>query len=109
MSCHWVPSACEIQREADLIFYILFRLSYNYKFKDYNFYHEFVLNIKRLVQVMYRKKYFIFMKKFFLEMDSGSMLWYTSRITTGLRIRIYAFLQGIQAPAFILMEMEAGL
>lgn len=55
------------------------------------------------------KKYFIFMKKFFLEMDSDSMLWYTSRITTGLRIRIYAFLQGIQAPAFILMEMEAGL
>ena len=49
------------------------------------------------------------MKKFFLEMDSGSMLWYTSRITTGLRIRIYVFLQGIQAPAFILMEMEAGL
>ena len=55
------------------------------------------------------KKYFIFMKKFFLEMDSGSMLWYTSRMTTGLRIRIYVFLQGIQAPAFILMEMEAGL
>lgn len=55
------------------------------------------------------KKSFIFMKKFFLEMDSGSMLWYTSRITTGLRIRIFTFLQEIQAPAFILMEMEAGL
>ena len=56
------------------------------------------------------KKYFIFMKKFFLEMDSGSMLWYTKPHNDGTAHTDLRFFTGdTRRRRLLLMEMEAGL